>query len=112
MSVIPIDHWPSRLQMDPWFDDWWATRPRFPRPFDSTFEEIEREIERHRREIEREFERHRQEFFSRANFPPLPPVPRIPFDDQYAPRLSPDGRGVSIDITLPDHIDPSKVILH
>lgn len=103
----------------------WATRPRFSRPFNSTFEEIEREIERHRQEVEREFERHRREFFARVNadsnfppmsrpsfpsFPALPPFPRIPpFDDQYAPRLNPDGRGMTIDVSLPSHVDPSKV---
>lgn len=124
MSVIPIDVWPSRLNTDPWFDHWWMTRPRFQRPiFDSSFDDIEREIERHRREVEREFDRHRAEFQSRIDrdmprmssmpsmppMPPMPPMPRIPFNDQYAPKISPDGRGMNIDITLPDHIDPSKV---
>lgn len=123
MSAIPIDHWPSRLNTDPWFDHWWMTRPpRFSRPsfFSSSFEDIEREIEQHRREIEREFERHHQDFLARTrssrsgidfDFPPMPampPMPRIPFDDQYAPKVTGDGR-VAIDITLPDHVDPSKV---
>lgn len=110
MTNIPIDFWPNRIQMDPWFDHWWMTRPRFPRPiFNSSFDDIEREIERHRQEIEREFERHHREFMSRADFPALPPIPRIPFDNQYAPKISPDGRGINIDITLPEHVDPSKV---
>ena len=120
MSRIPIDIWPSRLHTDPWFDHWWMTRPRFSRPFfDSSFEDIHREIEQHRRQVEREFEQRHHEFTSRTrslasrppamdlDFPPMPPMPRIPFDNQFAPKLQ-NGQ-MAIDITLPDHVDPSKV---
>jgi hypothetical protein len=111
MSMIPINRWPDQINTDPWFDDWWmkSPSPRFDRPFPKSFEDIEREIERHRREMEQHFERTRQELMSRANFPPLPAIPKIPFDNQYAPRLDSGGRGVTIEISLPDHIDPSKV---